>query len=93
MIGKYKFLAEEILEEYVNEYSEVDLKRVANKLEEIAKDTAKEILQEVTCTLRKYEVKVHKDNYEQFGFIYMVDSSDIDMHLDKLTKRYGVEVE
>ena len=61
--------------------------------EQAVKDTAKEILQEVTCTLRKYEVKVHKDNYEQFGFIYMVDSSDIDMSLDKLTKRYGVDID
>jgi hypothetical protein len=37
---KYKLLAEEILEEYVNAYSEVDLDRVAKKIEQVAKDTA-----------------------------------------------------
>jgi hypothetical protein len=39
---KYIVEAEEILEEYVNAYSQVDLEKVARKLESIAKDTAKE---------------------------------------------------
>lgn len=40
----YKYEAVEILEEYVNAYSHVDIERLARKLEEIAKDTAREIL-------------------------------------------------
>ncbi len=55
---KYKLLAEEILEEYVNAYSEVDLDRVANKLEEIAKDTAKEILQMLYTAMPKTNIVV-----------------------------------
>ena len=45
---KYKLIAEEILEEYVNAYSEVDLERVAKILKEIAQDTAKEIWNDIT---------------------------------------------
>ena len=44
---KYKLIAEEILEEYVNAYSEVDLKYVAKMLKGIVQDTAKEIYTQV----------------------------------------------
>ena len=57
-----------------------------------SKETAKEIITEITSILRKFEVKVNKDSYELCGFIYIVDSSDIDMCLDKLADKYGVDI-
>ena len=40
---RMKYKAEEILEEFASSYSEVDIERLANSLEEIRKETAKEI--------------------------------------------------
>lgn len=74
---KYKLLAEEILEEYVNAYSEVDLDRVAKKIEEVAKDTAKEILTELV------------KRAEKISFF----DCRMGLDLDELAKKHGVEVE
>ena len=40
----YKVIANEILEEYASYYSEVDRDTLARKLEDISKETAREIL-------------------------------------------------
>ena len=42
-----KDLAREILEDYTNAYSEIEVETLAKRLEEIRNETAKEILQEL----------------------------------------------
>ena len=78
----YKYEAEEILEEYVNAYSQVDIERLARKLEKIAKDTAKEIyllLETVPEDDRHYWRNAYNDRINKYKL--------------KIKERYGVEVE
>ena len=87
-----KFFKEEFKanEEYLQKRANRDYVKLVKK--QARKETAEKILNEVNRIVNKYQIKVNRNDYELFGFIYMVDCGDIALCLDKLAKQFGVEL-
>lgn len=88
---KYNHLIQIINRGWLPEPSDWEY-RIRLAQEETRKETAREILQKIQECIDKNEIKVNRDDYDQFGFIYMVDCGDIAICLDELAKQYGVDL-
>ena len=71
-----KDIAREILENYTYSYAEVDVERLAKRLEEIRKETAKEIAEMLKAA--KGVVKVHFESYDEL--------------IENIYGKYGIEL-
>lgn len=85
----YENKAKEILEKYTSCYSDVDVIFLAAELEEIRKETAREILHDLNLRINNYAMIAKLEDTN----LHFIETKIMKDFVERLEKHYGVGVE